>query len=68
VSEAANKTSLARKIIGGLFFFGGVIGLIAASWGADGASFEPAIFNLAIGIPLFWPVLKSWLNRIPFSK
>ena len=68
MSEEVKKTSLARKIIGGFFFFGGVIGLIGASWGADGASFEPAIFNLAIGIPLFWPVLKSWLNRIPFSK
>ena len=68
MSEEVKKTSLARKIIGGFFFFGGVFGLIGASWGADGASFEPAIFNLAIGIPLFWPVLKSWLNRIPFSK
>ena len=62
------KLSLVRKIIGGFFFFGGVILLIGASWGADGASFAPAIFNLVIGVPTMWPILKVWLNRIPFTK
>ena len=22
------------------------------------------VFNLAIGTPLFWPILKGWLNRL----
>jgi threonine/homoserine/homoserine lactone efflux protein len=62
------KLSMVRKIVGGFFFFGGVLLLIGASWGADGAAFAPALFNLAIGIPMMWPVLKVWLNRIPFTK
>jgi len=62
------KLSMVRKIVGGFFFFGGVLLLIGASWGADGAAFAPALFNLAIGIPTMWPLLKAWLNRIPFTK
>jgi hypothetical protein len=68
VNEEVKKTSIARRVIGGFFFFGGILLLISSSWGNNRSAFEPALFNLAIGIPLFWPVLKSWLNRIPFSK
>jgi hypothetical protein len=66
--DETQKLSMVRKIVGGFFFFGGVILLIGASWGADGAEFAPAFFNLAIGIPMMWPLLKVWLNRIPFAK
>jgi hypothetical protein len=60
--------STSRKLIGGFLFFGGLGLVFGDAWGADGASFEAGIVNLAIGTPLFWPVLKSWLNKIPFSK
>jgi hypothetical protein len=68
VSEKNSEPSLTRKIVGGFFFFSGIFLLLGSSWGADGASFSPALFNLAIGIPMFWPVLKKWINKIPFSK
>jgi hypothetical protein len=68
VSENNSEPSLTRKIVGGFFFFSGIVLLLGSSWGADGAAFSPALFNLAIGIPMFWPVLKKWINKIPFSK
>ena len=68
MSEENSEPSTTRKIVGGFFFFGGVFMLLGSAWGADGASFGPALFNLAIGIPMFWPVLKKWFNQIPFSK
>lgn len=67
-SEENSEPSLARKIVGGFLFFTGFISLLNSFWGADGASFGPALFFLAIGIPTFWPVLKKWFNQIPFSK
>jgi hypothetical protein len=57
-----------RKFVGAFFFFGGLLLLIASSWGNQREAFAPALFNLAIGIPLFWPILKDWLNRIKFPK
>jgi hypothetical protein len=57
-----------RKVAGGFFFFGGVFLLIASSWADDRSQFGPALFNLAIGIPMFWPTLKNWLNKINFGK
>ena len=68
INEQNTEISLARKLVGGFFFFGGVILLFNSSWGGDRTSFAPGLFNLAVGIPTFWPILKQWLNRIPFSK
>ena len=68
ISLQTTEISLTRKIIGGFFFFGGIVLLLNASFGLDTSSFAPGLFNLAIGVPTFWPVLKPWLNRIPFSK
>lgn len=68
LNEQESEISLPRKLIGGFFFFGGVILVLGSSWGSDRSLFAPGLFNLVIGIPTFWPVLKKWLNRIPFSK
>jgi hypothetical protein len=58
--------SKGRKLVGGLLFFSGLSLILGAAWGSNGASFEAGIFNLAIGTLLFWPVLKNFLNKLPF--
>jgi hypothetical protein len=60
--------SKGRKFVGGFFFFSGLGLVLGAAWGADGASFGAGIFNVAIGTLLFWPVLKNWLNKLPFRN
>jgi hypothetical protein len=60
--------SKGRKLVGGFLFFGGLGLILGAAWGADGASLEAGIFNLIFGALLFWPVLKNWLNKLPFRN
>jgi len=55
---------LARKLFGGFFFFSGVLLVVGGSWGNDREGFAAGLFNLAVGVPLFWPTLKIWLNQI----
>ena len=58
------KISKARAVIGGLLFFSGIFMLLGVAFNANGASGGAGVFNLAIGTPLFWPILKGWLNRL----
>ncbi len=64
--QMAPKLSWPRKIIGGFFFFGGIISILGFAFDADGASLGVGIFNLLIGAPIFWPIARGWLNKIPF--
>jgi len=51
-------------LFGGFFFFSGVLLVVGGSWGNDREGFAAGLFNLAVGVPLFWPTLKIWLNQI----
>ena len=59
-----NGISKPRSIVGGFFFVTGIIAVLGKAFNANGANLEAGLFNLAIGIPLFWPTLKLWLNKI----
>jgi hypothetical protein len=63
-----NKKSKFNEIGGGIFFFAGVFSLLGCVFKADGASPGTAFLGIAIGLPLFWPRLKIWLNKINFDS
>ena len=60
------KTNKNNEIFGGVFLFFGVFSLLGWLFNADGASPGAGLFGIAIGLPLFWPRLKKWLNSINF--
>lgn len=62
------RKSKLNEIIGGVLFFAGVFTLLGVVFKADGASMGTAFFGIAIGLPLFWPRLKLWLNKINFDS
>jgi dolichol kinase len=63
-----SKKSKGNEIFGGIFFFAGLFSLIGVLFNADGASLGASVLGIAIGLPLFWPRLKIWLNMIKFDS
>ena len=68
VNQEDQNLSWPRKIIGGFFFIGGIFSLIGFAFRIEGSSLGAAIFNLIVGTPLFWPIARRWLNKIPFPQ
>jgi hypothetical protein len=68
VTQEVQRLSWPRKLIGGFFFIGGIASILGFAFRADGASLGAGIFNLIIGTPLFWPIARGWLNKIPFPQ